>query len=274
MNHYTYELQNKDDGLKYIGVRSCRCPIKEDSYMSSSKWATKQYLANCTKKILKTFSTRKEAVEHEIYLHNKYDIAVNPHYFNQAKQTATKFDQSGKIYSNLNPNANIINIFNEHGELQLTLNGELTTLEGMPRSAFFLSFHNGGSALGYSKQSRTELRKNIYQQYIGWYALKEGQTRTSNIRVDSNITKEQSIGLSCKVYFGGKGKRNPNAKTFIFKNQKGEVLGTSIGNFEEVYKKLGIPRSIAYKCLKTKLPISTKRIKYLHLNGWTITKKE
>lgn len=45
MNHYVYLLQNKNDGKKYIGVRSCKGLIEEDTYMSSSKWGNKSVLS-------------------------------------------------------------------------------------------------------------------------------------------------------------------------------------------------------------------------------------
>lgn len=273
MYHYVYLLQNKADYKKYIGVRSCKVPIENDSYMSSSKWATKEYLANCTKTILKTFTTRKEAVEYEIYLHDKYDVAMNPEYFNQAKQTATKFDRSGQIYSSFNPNANIINIYDHNNCLRMTLNGDLTNAKNIPRNAFRFSFMQGGKPLGHSRQSRTELRKNMYQNYIGWYALKEGQLRSSITSVDCDIEKAQKLGLFCRLPVIQVKNQNPNAKCYTFKNNKNEVLAVSTGTFSETCKTLGIPRNLAFK-YKDNGPIVTKRKKYYHLNGWTITKKD
>lgn len=94
MNHYTYEI-TFENNMKYIGVRSCKCPINEDPYTGSSKIIPPELYATCEKKILKIFNTRIEAVEHEINLHNELDIVVNKQYYNQAKQTSTFFDQSG-----------------------------------------------------------------------------------------------------------------------------------------------------------------------------------
>ena len=37
MNHYIYEITNLVNGKKYIGKRSCNCPIEEDAYMGSGK---------------------------------------------------------------------------------------------------------------------------------------------------------------------------------------------------------------------------------------------
>lgn len=94
MNHYTYELKF-ENGMKYIGVRSCKCPIEEDSYLGSSKIIPAELYITCTKTILATFNTRIEAISDEIRLHNLYDVCKNSEYYNQAKQTHTGFDQQG-----------------------------------------------------------------------------------------------------------------------------------------------------------------------------------
>jgi len=95
MYHYTYLLISKLDGRLYIGARTSKVPPEEDTYMSSAKTVSKEYKRNCTKSILKTFFTRKEALMHEIYLHNLFEVSTNPEFFNKAKQTSTKFDTTG-----------------------------------------------------------------------------------------------------------------------------------------------------------------------------------
>lgn len=88
----------------YFGARSCNCPPEEDvKYMSSSKLIKKLYKEKpheFKKKILKTFDTRKEAVEWEIYLHSTYDVGRNPSFYNKSKQTSIGFDNSGVISPN------------------------------------------------------------------------------------------------------------------------------------------------------------------------------
>jgi hypothetical protein len=271
MYHYVYQLTNNEDKRKYIGVRSCKCAIADDKYMSSCKIVSKEYLSNCTKTILKMFSTRKEAVEHEIYLHNKYDVARNPEFFNGAKQTATKFDQSGCIYSSLNPNAKVINIFDHKGNLRMTLNGELTSMkqQDFPNNAFRRSFLNGGQPLGLTKQSRTELRKRLNQYYIGWYALEENAVKKDFI-IDFNPEEEQKIGLSSKIKTDSKGTGNPNAKVIDIFYPDGKLWFSTHGNFEEQLKLYGLPRSYAHQAKKTGNPIKTNRIKHKHLNGVTV----
>ena len=99
MNHYVYLLEHRDKPMWYIGVRSCKCKIADDSYMGSSKSMSKEEKSRCRKIILKRFSTRKEAIEYEIELHSKFEVAISPEFWNKAKQTSTGFDTTGTKYS-------------------------------------------------------------------------------------------------------------------------------------------------------------------------------
>jgi hypothetical protein len=95
MYHYTY-LIKFENNMKYIGVRSCKVhPSKDSNYLGSSKVIPAELYATCRKRILRLHKTRVEAIAHEIELHNRYNVAVNPKFYNQAKQTSTKFDMSG-----------------------------------------------------------------------------------------------------------------------------------------------------------------------------------
>lgn len=94
--HYTYEITNVNNGMKYIGSRSCLCLPCFDPYMSSSKYVKaaikEDEHAHFVKIVLQEFPTREEAIEHEILLHNKFDVGKNPVFYNKAKQTSTRFD--------------------------------------------------------------------------------------------------------------------------------------------------------------------------------------
>lgn len=93
MSHYTYLLVDILNFKMYIGKRSCTSTATQDTlYMGSSKHVPKE---DCIKFVLKEFKTSKEAVNHEITLHDKYDVGVNPLFYNRAKQTSVKFDTTG-----------------------------------------------------------------------------------------------------------------------------------------------------------------------------------
>ena len=103
MYHYTYRITNVKEGMYYYGVRSCDCLPKEDigvKYFSTSK--KKEFIKDQKEnpqdykyKVVKIFSTRTEAVEHEIFLHKKFEVGKNLSFYNDSKQTSTGFDRSG-----------------------------------------------------------------------------------------------------------------------------------------------------------------------------------
>jgi hypothetical protein len=91
-HHYVYHSY-EEWGREYIGIRSCNCLPEEDiKYFGSFKDKT----FNPTEKtILFVRETREEVAEIEIILHDFFNVAVNPKFSNQAKQTSTGFDRTG-----------------------------------------------------------------------------------------------------------------------------------------------------------------------------------
>lgn len=93
MHHYTYKI-HYSTGKYYIGVRTSKCKPEDDTkYLGSSKYTPNDLVIK--KEILAEFSTRAEAIAHEVELHKFYDIAKNPNFYNRAKQTSKKFDVTG-----------------------------------------------------------------------------------------------------------------------------------------------------------------------------------
>ncbi len=92
MHHYTYLLINQKSGMKYIGVRSCKCDIEKDPYMGSSYAMTDEDKEQCDKVVLGVFDTRIEANQYEVALHKKFDVARNPEYWNLANATEIGYD--------------------------------------------------------------------------------------------------------------------------------------------------------------------------------------
>jgi hypothetical protein len=87
--YYTY-YSYEEWGRGYIGSRKCKCLPEEDvRYFGSFYDKT---FKPTQKIILKdNYATREEVYADEIILHDYYDVANNPHFANQAKQTSTKF---------------------------------------------------------------------------------------------------------------------------------------------------------------------------------------
>ena len=91
-HHYVYR-SFEEEGREYIGIRSCNCLPEEDTkYFGSFRDKT---FKPTGKTILFVRETRQEVVEIEIELHNFFDVAVNPQFANQAKQTSKGFDRTG-----------------------------------------------------------------------------------------------------------------------------------------------------------------------------------
>lgn len=91
--HYVYLLINPTNDMMYIGKRSCNCLPEDDvAYMSSSNYVPKD---ECDKLILQEFKTAKEAIAYEAELHERFNVANNPMFYNKAKQTSVGFDTTG-----------------------------------------------------------------------------------------------------------------------------------------------------------------------------------
>lgn len=102
MNHYTYMVQTPPvDGRRvYIGVRSCKGAPESDVYMGSSKTLRAWIAENkdsATKIVLAQWPTREEAMAHEVFLHDCFDVGVNRECWNQARATTALFDVTGLV---------------------------------------------------------------------------------------------------------------------------------------------------------------------------------
>jgi hypothetical protein len=126
--NYVYQITNKETGRMYIGTRSSKDKPKDDlgtKYFSSS--SDKDFILEQKEKpdlfeykILHTFDTRLEALEYEIYLHSFYDVARNPLFYNDSRQTSTGFDRTG-----VKPwNKGKINIYSEETKKKMSENAK------------------------------------------------------------------------------------------------------------------------------------------------------
>ena len=99
MTHYTYLIQHKTKDKRYIGVRSYNGKAIEDiEYWGSSKYLPNDVQTTHVKIILKEFSTRQKAVEHEILLHKLNNVVKDPSYYNRSAQTSTSYDTTGSTF--------------------------------------------------------------------------------------------------------------------------------------------------------------------------------
>lgn len=104
-HHYIYKITNLkplDARKYYIGVRTCECSPEDDKkYMGSSKYLKDVFaeigIDNFKKEILSVWDTRKLANKEEIRLHELYDVAKNPKFYNKSRATTGKFCTEGHV---------------------------------------------------------------------------------------------------------------------------------------------------------------------------------
>ena len=106
--HYVYRITNTVKNKHYYGVRSCNVVPKLDlgvCYFSSSR--DREFIKdqknspnNYKYKIVAVTTTRVAAVKLEVKLHNKFNVGMNSHFYNKAKQTSTGFDTTGIVPHN------------------------------------------------------------------------------------------------------------------------------------------------------------------------------
>jgi len=84
--YYSYEEWKRG----YIGSRpsGCECLPEDDPYMGSFR--DKSFHPTC-KIILGVYTSSEECLQAEIDLHNLFEVDVNPHFVNKAKQTSAGF---------------------------------------------------------------------------------------------------------------------------------------------------------------------------------------
>ena len=106
-HHYVYRITNKKLNKHYYGVRSCSYEPANDlgtHYFSSSTDKEfmrdqKEHPENYKYKIVKEFNNRKDAEYYEKFLHEKFNVTVNEHFYNKCKSTLMGFSVEGAKWS-------------------------------------------------------------------------------------------------------------------------------------------------------------------------------
>jgi len=101
--HYVYRITSLIENKHYYGMRSSSIKPELDlgiKYFTSStdlefKNDFKQNPYNYKLKIISTFENRNDAILLEIKLHKKFNVKINPSFYNKYNQTSTGFDRAG-----------------------------------------------------------------------------------------------------------------------------------------------------------------------------------
>ena len=103
--HYLYRITNLVEQKHYYGIRTSRNILPHQDlgvkYFSSSLDKEfikdqKEHPENYRYKVIIVADSRKRVVELEIKIHNKFNVGVNPKFYNKTIQTSSGFDVSGK----------------------------------------------------------------------------------------------------------------------------------------------------------------------------------
>ncbi len=224
--HYTYRITNIKEKMYYYGVHSCDCLPKEDigvKYWSTSKrdgfidhqkQNPEQYKYN----VIKIFETRIEAVIHEMFLHSKFNVKLHKKFYNDANQTSTGFDTTGKG-NYVDENGKTILISREEAVL-LGLTSQST---GMVTAKDIFTGNN-------IKITQEEF--NLNNNYVG-------------------ITKGNKYIRSREYIEQCKGYNNSQALKINILDADNNIMYECFGDFREICKQNKLPYKQLYKSYNT-----------------------
>ena len=246
--HYVYRITNIIECKHYYGSRTSRktpyndLGLKYFGSLKTNKWIIddqKQNPHSYKYKILKTFSSRKQATQLEIKLHKKFNVKNHNKFYNMCNQTSNKFDTTG-LFACINDSGNIQMLSKEDPKF---ISGEYKVL-----------------LVGFCKSGKTfteNHRKNL--------SLAAKGKPKSKLSVEKGKLTKKLLGI-------GVGKTHPRSK-YIYITPMGEFDSP-----ESIKSILSMSR-VKHWCLNCDKPInisSYKRTPYLQeryswefLNGKT-----
>ena len=203
--HYVYRITNILLKLYYYGTRSTNLNPKDDlgtKYFSSS--SNKEFIKdqkenpqNYKYKVIKMFDTRKEAMDLEIKLHDKFNVGINEKFYNRSKQTSTKFDTSGTSHlSNKERKKRSEKWKNDNPNNYRDSSGENNPMYGSARFGELNPFYGKS----HSKKTKDKLSKSMegksHPQTLETRA-KISKTKRENPYIITNKTREKiKLGLA------------------------------------------------------------------------------
>ena len=168
--------------MKYIGVRSCNClPENDFDYMSSSKILIEVMQKTpevFTKTIIDTFPTREIANANEQWLHETYDVARNPEFYNLCI-APMGFCVAGRKVSE-----------ESRKKMSVARRGKIISSETRTK----LSYANMGEKNGmYGKTHSKETRKKLSDAVKGEKHPMYGKTHSKETRKKLSVAIKKSI---------------------------------------------------------------------------------
>ncbi len=240
--HYTY-YSYEEYGRGYIGSRTCEClPEHDIKYFGSFYDRT---FKPSQKIILGTYETREEALADEVVLHNFYEVHINSHFANQAKQTSSKFYLPRDKWSKIGEE----NKKHKRGFFKLTT--EQKRKNGIRIYQQGLGIHSPDF---YEK--KVEIGKRAYENKTGVHALTPeerstfGKTTYHSGKGIGGISTEERKKISSKA--GKKTFENKNGIFSIPKEKMTEYRERGLKNAREKWEKEFELKSPSGKIIKGK----------------------
>ena len=220
MNHYVYEITNLINGKKYIGKRSCHCPIEEDKYMGSGlsikKAISKYGIDNFKKIIIKTFSSSDEAYRFEENIIEQLNAYKDPMYYNISG------GGKGAGVGESHPNFNRVFSYETRQKLSASLIGKPKPMSQRMK----LSEYHKGKPL--KESTKEKLREHFSERYKGdgnpFFGKKHSEETKEKLRqlnigkkYSDDTKRKQSLKRTGELngMYGKKGKESPNSIKII-----------------------------------------------------------
>lgn len=200
----------------YIGSRGCNTLVEKDyKYMGCFKDKT---FKPKYKKILKTFQSRSEAYEHEVYLHEKFNVDKNPYFANKSKQLISGFSRAGIKDSEETKNKKkkatkdyYLNNSDAREKMGKITKGRKWFTDGCNDIRSFNcpnGFRPGRSKTSSPMKGRKHTEETKQKLKKLGFSRKQSQETKEKIRV-ANLGKKHSVETKRKISEGRKGKDNP-----------------------------------------------------------------
>jgi len=231
MKHYTYRITNIKLNKHYYGTRTSKNKTPEEDlgkyYFSSS--SDKEFIKDQKEnpqdykyKVIKKFHTRKEAIELEIKLHNKFNVGLNESFYNRSKQTSTGWDTTGVKLS-------------EETKLKISMSTKNKEFSLEHRK----NLSNSRKGFIYSEETKKKMSESSLgnQNRKGFKTSNETKNKLSKLNKGKILSDETKKKMSDSK----RGLGSYQAKIINIFNSKDEIVYTSYGNFKELCKENNLP---------------------------------
>ena len=187
-NNFVYLIYNKTNRRMYIGVKSSDADPRDVigvTYFSSSLDPAfiedqKANPDHYRYRVLANFDNRQDALNLEVALHERYDVARNPRFYNMARQTSVRFTTSLNEASRKKLSESLKHHYATHPETKLRISEASKRMWANPeRMALHLAQVTGRK---HTEESRRKMSEALKGKYAGEKASFWGKKHTDEYK--------------------------------------------------------------------------------------------